>query len=78
MFKSVSRDTFFHFVNVVAEFYAKKTDLQKFVEIEPQTLTDEQKSQARENIGAEKVLTSETWTFTLDDDSTVTKEVCVK
>lgn len=43
-----------------------------------QSLTDAQKEQARTNIGAEKVLTSETWTFTLEDGTTVTKEVYVK
>ena len=43
-----------------------------------QSLTDAQKQQARTNIGAEKVLTSETWTFTLEDNTTVTKEVYVK
>lgn len=43
-----------------------------------QSLTDAQKEQARTNIGAEKVLTSETWTFTLNDGTTVTKEVYVK
>lgn len=43
-----------------------------------QSLTDAQKQQARTNIGAEKVLTSETWTFTLEDGTTVTKEVYVK
>ena len=43
-----------------------------------QSLTEEQKAQVRTNIGAEKVLTSETWTFTLEDDTTVTKEVYVK
>ena len=43
-----------------------------------QSLTDSQKEWARKNIGAEKVLTPETWTFTLEDDTTVTKEVYVK
>lgn len=43
-----------------------------------QSLTDAQKEQARTNIGAEKVLTFETWTFTLEDNTTVTKEVYVK
>ena len=43
-----------------------------------QSLTDAQKEQARTNIGAEKVLTSETWTFTLENGTTVTKEVYVK
>lgn len=43
-----------------------------------QSLTEAQQAQARTNIGAEKVLTSETWTFTLEDNTTVTKEVYVK
>ena len=48
------------------------------VQYTAQSLTEEQKAQARTNIGAEKVLTSETWTFTLEDGTTVTKGVYVK
>lgn len=57
---------------------AVKKALDNTVKTTEQTLTDEQKTQARTNIGAEKVLTSETWTFTLEDGTTVTKGVCVK
>lgn len=46
-------------------------ELPEAVSTEPQTLTEAQKTQARENIG----LQSETWTFTLADGSTVTKKV---
>ena len=55
-----------------------KLELDKTVKTESQTLSESQKDQARANIGAEKVLTSETWTFTLEDGTTVTKGVYVK
>lgn len=84
-----------------------KSELDKTVKTESQTLSESQKSQARANIGAAEtafgitgasvgqiikikavddsgvptgweVCNSETWTFTLDDGSTVTKEVYVR
>lgn len=42
----------------------------KFIE---QSLTDEEKARARENIG----ISGETWTFTLTDGSTLTRTVYI-
>ena len=42
-----------------------------------QALTDAEKAQARTNIGAVGSGNTETWTFTLEDGSTVTKTVVV-